>query len=93
MLGDDPLYDDSADPKGFLWDAGLEKVQATPFEVSSLHQSFHDDATSMRGGSVIHEDEIRPVLLMKRHNDWSNNVIQVELACYSGIHKVNAVLY
>ncbi len=33
VQGYDPLHDDLADPIGFLWDSGLEKVQATPFEV------------------------------------------------------------
>lgn len=33
LWGTDPLHNDSADPIGFLWDLGQEKVQATPFAV------------------------------------------------------------
>ncbi len=86
MQGYDPLHNDSADPIGFLWDSGPEKVQATQFEVPQ--PLFPDDATSVSWGIVVHEDEIRPVLLMQRHNDWINDVIQVVLACHSTIHKV-----
>ncbi|XP_062844406.1 uncharacterized protein LOC134303073 [Trichomycterus rosablanca] len=32
VMSYEPLHGDSADPRGFLWDSGLEKVQATPFE-------------------------------------------------------------
>ena len=65
----EPLQGDSADPVGFLWDSGLEKVQATPFEVLSLQQPFPNDATSMSWSIVVHEDEIRPVLFMQGHSD------------------------
>uniref|UniRef100_A0A667Y4T4 peptidylprolyl isomerase n=1 Tax=Myripristis murdjan TaxID=586833 RepID=A0A667Y4T4_9TELE len=42
----EPLHGDSADPIGFLWDSGLEKVQATPSEVKRVMNGvFH----SLRG--------------------------------------------
>ena len=50
------LHDDSADPTGFQWGSGLEKIQAIPFEV---HQSLTADRST-----VIHEDEIRSLLFM-----------------------------
>ncbi|XP_058618392.1 uncharacterized protein LOC131531574 [Onychostoma macrolepis] len=48
----------------------------------SLLPLFPDDATSMSWGIVIHKDEIGPVLLMQKHNDWINGVIQIVLACH-----------
>ncbi len=46
------------------------------FTYPSLQQPFPDDATSMSWGIDVHEDEIRPVLLMQRHDDWIIDVIK-----------------
>ncbi len=62
------------------------------FTYPSLQQPFPDDATSMSWGIDVHEDEIRPVLLTQRHDDWINDVFQVELACHSTIHKVKQTI-
>ncbi len=91
MQGYDPLHDSLADPIGFLWDSGLEKVQATPFEVPQPPTAVSLMMRPQGAGalsSVVHEDKTRPVLLTQRHNNWINDVIQVVLACHSTIHKV-----
>ncbi|MEQ2206759.1 hypothetical protein XENOCAPTIV_002493 [Xenoophorus captivus] len=52
----------------------------------SLHHPFPNDATLMSWSIVVHEDEIRPVLLMQAHNDWITDVIQVVWACHCTTH-------
>lgn len=64
------------------------KVQAIPFVVPSLQQSFPNVVTLMTWSIVVLEDEIGLVLFMQRHNDWINAVIQVVWARHCSIHKV-----
>ncbi len=72
-------------PYVFYWIQVCRKCRPLCLRYPSLQQPFPDDVTSMSLGIDVHEDEIRPVLLMQRHDD---SIIDVTKYCHSTIHKV-----
>lgn len=72
-------YEPLAHPIGLLWDSGLEKVQATPFQVPRFPAAVPHRCDLDELEHYIHEDDVRPVLFMQGHGDWINDVMDLSM--------------